>query len=85
MTDNIILIHSKYSAYSKRLLKIANDIPHVKKICIDNKKIRNYILVKIKIDPPIYYKKNYFIPGDTSQHSISFGQVLGLGLFTKCI
>tara|TARA_B100000073_G_scaffold347754_1_gene363186 strand:- start:2524 stop:3405 length:882 start_codon:yes stop_codon:yes gene_type:complete len=62
MTDNIILIHSKYSAYSKRLLKIANDVPHVKKICIDNKKIRNYILhskkIALKVVPTLIISNN---------------------------
>ena len=40
----IICVYSKYSSYCQKFLKQLTKLPDVKKICIDNHKIRDYVL-----------------------------------------
>ena len=39
----IICVYSKYSSYCQKFLKLASKIPDIKKLCIDNTKVRHYI------------------------------------------
>ena len=79
---NSICLYSKYSSNSKKLLKmIADKIPNINYICVDNEKVRGRILnnknIKIDYVPCILIvRENGIIEKYEGQHAFQWAQNL---------